>query len=162
MTLGINQQPELLIYEYHKRNFKAISDYCLTANAFQDLPFAAPFLFIYLDQIFPNAKFILTRRDNPEQWYSSLVRFHSKKWSDGVNPPSKEELLKAGYRNQTFAYDTKHIVFNSTDEDLYHKDTLISSYESHNKQPKNISGQSPTLSRLMLVTKEIMCVSVNS
>jgi hypothetical protein len=136
LKLGHQPTAELLIYEYDKRNFAAIADYCHSADAFQDLPFAAPYLYSYLDQMFPNSKFILTERDDAEQWYSSIVRFHSKKWADGVNPPNKEQLLAAGYRNSTFAYDTKKILFHTEDDDLYNKEALIYAYETHNKEVK--------------------------
>src|SRR5690606_32403789 len=80
--MGDQKTGELLFKDWYKRDFKKIIALAKTADAFQDAPFSFPFTFIALDQHFPNAKFILTVRDSPEQWYKSLTTFHSKLWSD--------------------------------------------------------------------------------
>lgn len=90
--LGNQIKAELLIFDWYKRDFRNIIKLCKTADAFQDAPFSLPFTFIKLDQYFKNAKFILTIRDTPEQWYNSLTKFHSKLWLDGKNIISVEEL----------------------------------------------------------------------
>lgn len=88
--IGDQRTAELLHKEWSLRNFKPIVEYCKTAEFFQDIPFSKPFTFVALDQAFPNSKFILTVRDNPEQWYNSLVKFHSKLWGkDGRTPTNK-------------------------------------------------------------------------
>jgi hypothetical protein len=129
--LGNQAKAELLTYDYDTRDFGKIAAFCHSADAFQDLPFAAEFLYVYLDQVFPNAKFILTVRNSPEEWYSSLTRFHSKKWADGNRIPTKADLLNANYRTSTFSYDTKKILFNTGDENLYDKERLIYLYNRH-------------------------------
>lgn len=130
--LGHQPTAEMLVYDYFNRDFSKIIDYCHTADAFQDIPFNSNFLYVHLDQLFPNAKFILTVRDSADQWYDSLVRFHSKKWANGKRAPNKEELLNAKYRTSTFAYDTKNILFGTEDNDLYNKEKLIACYNRHN------------------------------
>src|SRR2546429_7047723 len=58
--LGDQRQGELLLRAYVERNFRPIVEFCLTAEAFQDVPFSLPFTYIALDQSFPNAKFVLS------------------------------------------------------------------------------------------------------
>src|SRR6056297_564727 len=79
-TVGNQRQAELLFDDWVKRKFNRIVRYCHTAQFFQDSPFSLPYTFIVLDQAFPGSKFILTVRDNPEQWYNSLIHFHGKLW----------------------------------------------------------------------------------
>jgi hypothetical protein len=86
-TVGNQRQAELLFDDWVKRDFRRIVRYCRTARFFQDAPFSYPYTFIALDQAFPGSKFILTVRDNAEQWYNSLIRFHGKLWGNGNTPP---------------------------------------------------------------------------
>jgi hypothetical protein len=128
--LGNQIEGELLLHEYGKRNFKTIIDFCHTAEAFQDVPFSLPFLFITLDQIFPNAKFILTIRDSTEQWYNSMVNFHSKIYGGG-KIPTEDDLKNAIYRYKGKPWDSNRILFNTPPGQPYHKPTLFAYYENH-------------------------------
>lgn len=132
--LGNQEKGELLFQDWYKRDFRSIIKLSKTAGAFQDAPFSYPFTFIALDQYFYNAKFILTIRDSPEQWYNSLVTHHSKVWADGVNPPTSEDLKKAKYRYKGFAYEASKTIFKTSDEDPYNKEILIDYYLNHNYQ----------------------------
>lgn len=129
--MGNQVKGELLLEKWYQRDFKSIIDFCKTAQAFQDIPFSLPFTYIFLDAHFKNAKFILTERDTPEQWYESLTTFHSKKWSDGNQIPTVSELKKANYRYQGFAFDFNNFVFGTSETDPYHKETLMNHYLSH-------------------------------
>ena len=71
-TVGNQRQAELLFDDWVKRDFKRIIRYCHTAEFFQDAPFSYPYTFIALDQAFPGSKFILTLRDNADEWYYSF------------------------------------------------------------------------------------------
>lgn len=77
--VGNQREAELLIEDWGKRDFRRLTEYCKTADAFQDVPFSLPFTFQAMDMAFPGSKFILTIRDSADQWYKSLVRFHSKR-----------------------------------------------------------------------------------
>ena len=81
---------------------------------------------------FPNAKFILTIRDDFEQWYDSITRFHSKNWADGVRMPTVEDLKKAAYRYKGDAYVVNRLMFTSPESEPYEKESLRRYYESHN------------------------------
>jgi hypothetical protein len=132
--LGDQRNGELLFKDWYKRDFSSVIKLAKSAEAFQDAPFSFPFTFIALDQNFPNAKFILTVRDSPEQWYNSLLKFHSKLWADGINPPTTEDLKNAKYRYKGFAYEGLKVIFNTPDADIYNKDILIDYYKNHNYQ----------------------------
>lgn len=135
--MGNQAKAEVLIDEYKKRNFNPIYNYCKTAEAFQDAPFSLPFLFIGLDQKFPNSKFILSERSSGEEWYNSLVKFHTKKFSTSDNIPTKKDLINASYRYKGFIYDSIKITYDTADHDLYNKDKLIKIYEEHNQSVKD-------------------------
>jgi hypothetical protein len=46
-----------------------------------------------MDAAFPDSKFILSVRDDADQWYRSLTRFHAKR--RGLDQPPTAEQLKA-------------------------------------------------------------------
>ena len=75
--LGSQPDAELLIKDWEKGDFRRILDYCETADAFQDVPFCLEFTYQILDYAFPDSRFILTVRNTAEEWYESLVRFHT-------------------------------------------------------------------------------------
>lgn len=129
--VGRQSVAEEMLYDYRDRKFDAIVDYCHTAEVFQDIPFSLPYLFVHLDQEFPGSKFILSVRDSEDQWYQSITRFHSKKYKDGTLP-TIDDLKEAEYRWKGFAYETKGIIYNTPDEDLYNKEKMTGFYNDHN------------------------------
>ena len=134
--LGDQQQGELLLLAYAARNFKTIVDFSLTADAFQDAPFSFPFVYLALDQSFPNAKFILSVRDDGDQWYRSLVNFHGNLFGGG-RIPGKEDLRRATYCYPGFIWDAVRLVWNTPEDDPYHKPTLVSLYDRHNSDVRD-------------------------
>ena len=141
--LGNQIKGELLIEDWYKREFAKIIKLCNTADAFQDAPFSLPFTFIKLDQYFTNAKFILTERDSPEQWYNSITKFHSKIWADGENPPDIEQLKNAEYRYKGYAYEVNRMLFNTPENNLYNKEKFIKYYNDHNDFVKEYFRSNP-------------------
>ena len=129
--LGDQLQAESLLPAYAVRNFEPIIEFCLTADAFQDAPFSFPFTYFALDQSFPNAKFILSVRDDADQWYRSLIRFHGNLFAGG-RIPLKEDLVKATYSYPGFVWESNRVLVNTPEDDVYHKPTFISYYERHN------------------------------
>lgn len=129
--LGNQRQGELLLQDYASRNFKKIVEFCLTADAFQDAPFSFPFTYMALDQSFPNAKFVLSVRDDVDQWYRSLVRFHGNLFAGG-RIPVKDDLLRATYCYPGFVWDAIRLVWNTPEDEPYYKPALVSYYERHN------------------------------
>lgn len=130
--VGRQRDAENLLEDWARRDFTKIIRYCRTAQAFQDVPFSLPDTYKAVDQAFPGSKFILTVRDSSEQWYSSLVRFHGKIWANGKTPPTREDLQNATYIYKGRPWIANRLIFNTPEEDPYHKATLLKFYEDHN------------------------------
>lgn len=135
--IGRQREAELLYDEWLLRDFKDLVKYCRRAEFFQDLPFSLPYTYVVLDYAFPNSKFILTERDNSEQWYNSITKFHGRLWSKGdYFPPTAEDLKNADYVYKGFPYKIITTLYGTDDSDLYNKETLIAHYEKHNRSVK--------------------------
>jgi hypothetical protein len=128
---GNQTNGELLIDQWAQRNFQPIIDLCYSADAFQDIPFSLPFTYQALDQAFPNAKFILTVRDNAETWYESLTRFHSKLWTNGRRIPTEKDLKNAFYLRDGYVARMCQCMFDTPNSDPYCKNLLLAHYERH-------------------------------
>jgi len=129
--VGSQRLAELLLDDWVNRDFRSIINYCYTAQAFQDIPFSLPYSFQALDGYFPNSKFILTIRDNAEQWYNSLTQFHAKFFGKG-KIPTINDLKEADYIYPGYIYKIFKWTFNTPEEDPYNKNVLISNYEIYN------------------------------
>ena len=151
--LGDQRKGEALLPAYAVRNFRPIVEFCLTADAFQDAPFSYPFTYMALDQNFPNAKFILSVRDDTEQWYRSLIRFHGNLFAGG-RVPVKEDLVKATYSYPGFVWESTRVLVNTPDDDVYHKPTLISYYERHNADVRDYFRRKSNLLEINISDKE--------
>jgi hypothetical protein len=127
----VGHQPtaEALVGHYKQGNWKPIVSYCRSAQAFQDVPFSLPETFLHLDAAFPRSKFILTVRDTPDQWYESLVGFHSEVFGGG-KVPTKADLQRSNYRRPGWAAELLSIL---PEDDLYNRDLLLAYYNSHNE-----------------------------
>ncbi|WP_155986118.1 sulfotransferase [Thioalkalivibrio sp. AKL10] len=118
---------------YFEGRFEAIVDYCHSAQVFQDVPFSCPGTFRHLDAAFPGSLFILTIRDSPEQWYDSLVRFHSRMFGRDGQIPTADDLRRARYCRKGFLYNT--VRMNGTpDDDPYNAEIMIRNYRRHNRE----------------------------
>ncbi|MTT52803.1 hypothetical protein F1529_09940 [Alcanivorax sp. VBW004] len=132
--IGNQLKAEILTGKYYfESNFQPIINYCKSAQVFQDVPFSYPELYKRLDQAYPGSKFILTVRDNPEQWYRSITRFHAKKFGKDGRIPTVEDLKAAQYVRPGFMYNVIR-VHGTTDEDPYNKDVMIAHYERYNRE----------------------------
>lgn len=134
--VGNQRKAEYLLHDYKKGNFDKIIQYCKTAQVFQDFPFSYWETYKHLDKAFPDAKFILTVRDSPEQWYDSAIRFYSKIFGNG-KIPTKEDLQNATYRWKGRAWESKKMEIDRLglpEDDLYNREILIKSYIDYNQQ----------------------------
>ena len=98
--LGPQREAELLLDAATEGRGEEIVSFCSRADAFQDIPFNLPFVYRSLDDAFPNSRFILTVRDSPEQWFRSLVAFHSNLLGLEGGVPSELDLARAAYRDE--------------------------------------------------------------
>jgi Sulfotransferase domain len=135
--MGDQVRAELLIHDYAKRNWKPIVEYCKKADAFQDVPFSLPFTFQILDYAFPGSKFILSMRNNADEWYQSLIRFHLKVHGGKGAVPTKEDLQKAKYRYNGYAWEVNRIIHNTPDNEPYEKEKVIQFYNELNNAAIN-------------------------
>lgn len=130
--VGDQRRAECLDIAYRKRDFEKIVKYCFSAEVFQDFPFSYPETFRYMDLAFPDAKFILTIRDNPEQWYNSIKSFYTKLFSMGPELTSND-LKKAKYVRKGWMYQNVVEAFCTPEDDPLNKEILISSYLNYNE-----------------------------
>jgi hypothetical protein len=130
--VGNQTEGEWMFESWFNREFSCLNKFCEKADAFQDMPFCMPFTFAYLDQVFPNSKFILTIRDSAEQWYQSFLSFHAKLYASDKKVPTDNDLKRADFLYKGFTYRAFKAQYNTPDNDLYNKEILIKEYETHN------------------------------
>jgi hypothetical protein len=131
MVVGEQWLAERLIHDWGRRDYRRLFWYCLTAQAFQDVPFSWPFTFQALDIRFPGSKFILTVRDTPEEWYASMMRFYQSRF--GIGPrPSLEELKKVAYIHPGYFLEAVRLLYQTQEDDLLKPQALMARYMSHN------------------------------
>jgi hypothetical protein len=120
--------------DWGKRDFTRIIRYCHTADAFQDVPFSYHYTFQALDTAFPGSKFILTIRDSEEQWYQSVVRFHSMRLEKrtGVRRiPTVEDIKADPYVRPGWLWRSRELL-GTESGDPFDREVLIGYYNRHN------------------------------
>ena len=122
-----------LLDSYLAKDFDHIAKFCKRAQVFEDVPFSLPELYKELDKAYPNSKFILTVRDNSEQWYKSVVKFLSKLFGKG-SIPTVEDFKNAKYIEKGWAWKLFREMYSTPESDLFNKEKLIEKYEDHNKK----------------------------
>lgn len=131
--VGDQWEAESLMDDWAVRNFDRIIRYCETADAFQDVPFSLDFTYQILDHAFPGSKFILTIRKSAEEWYRSLVRFHSNLMGlKGV--PTVEDLKHFPYHEKGWMWKQQQHIFGATEATLYDEKLYKAYYINHNNQ----------------------------
>lgn len=133
--MGHQPTAERLMEDWGKREFKRIINYCHTADAFQDMPFSYPYTYQALDAAFPGSKFILSVRDSADQWYQSVVRFHSMRLEKrtGVKRiPTLDDLKSDPNLFKGFAWRVRELV-GTTGEEAYPEQELKTYYNRHNE-----------------------------
>lgn len=133
LEFGLQARGELLFRDWLCRDFRRIVQLAQTADAFQDIPFSLDYTFVALDQHFPGAKFILTVRDDAEQWYRSITRFHSKVVNGGKHLPTAEEMKNFDYRYRGYLWETCHGIYGIDEQNTYDRDRCIAYYQRHNQ-----------------------------
>jgi len=130
---------------YPRGDWQAITEFARTADFHQDLPFSAAGTYRALDEAFPAARFILTRRSSAEEWYESLTRFHAAKFGDGTHPPTADQLKAAAYRYPGFMWDANRALYPSPPEEPYRRDDLIGWYHQHLADARTYFAGRPNL-----------------
>lgn len=134
---------ELLADDFYLNGeFDPIIKYCSYFSAFQDIPFSWPNTYQVMDRAFPNARFILTVRDSPEQWYQSLVRFQSRRFGADGRLPTLEDLRSAEYVRPGFVYRNKSVWADELQRNPYDREVLIRSYNDYvSELERHFSGR---------------------
>jgi len=134
--VGNQREAELLIEDWGQRDFRRLIQYCHTADAFQDIPFSYPYTFQAMDAAFPESKFILTVRDSSDQWYQSLVRFHSKRVEQLTSEqrvPTLEDVRSDPYIHEGYLWRVRELVAAASgSKEAYPETELKQHYEWHN------------------------------
>jgi hypothetical protein len=156
-SVGSQAVGEILAEEWtlHGRTDRIIN-FCYTADAFQDAPFNRHGLFKELDKAFPRSKFILTVRDTPEQWFDSLVRFHTKKFSsDKSRPPDEEDKRNALYRYKGYMLDNALNVWDYPKVPMYDQTAYKKKYIDYNESVRDyFRGRPDDFIEINLARKE--------
>jgi tetratricopeptide (TPR) repeat protein len=130
--MGLQARGEMLKGDWAKRDFARIISLCRTADAFQDVPFSNAFTFQAVDAAFPGSKFILTIRDSAQQWFDSLIRFHTKIIDKG-RLPTADDLRSFEYRYKGFLWDAFVATYGDDESLLYNRDAYVANYLQHNR-----------------------------
>jgi len=122
---------ENLIPAYARGQWEPILELASTAEFFQDVPFSTADVYPYLDQHFPEGKYILTKRKSAAVWVDSLTKFHSQKFGTGGQVPSPAELKAATYRYPGYMFESMQAIFKTPENDMYNREKLLKWYEDH-------------------------------
>ncbi len=130
--MGLQARGEMLRGDWAKRDFTRIVALCRTADAFQDMPFSHADTFRAVDAAFPGARFILTVRASPEEWFDSLVRFHTRIVGKG-RLPTADDLREFDYRYKGFLWEAFVDSYGGDERLLYNRDLYVANYIEHNR-----------------------------
>lgn len=143
-AMGNQAEGELLIGAWLKRDFGPILDFSDTASCFKDIPYSLPFTYIPLAAKYPDAKFVLTVRDTPEQWLESFVR-NAIDMMEPHRLPTVEDLKNDPYHYPGWHYDVHCRVIPGTDKDPFHRKNLLRFYMNHLYSVKSFFRDDPRL-----------------
>ncbi len=131
--MGSQKIGEKLRKEWMVRDFKNLVKFCKTADAFQDVPFSNDYTYQILDYEFPNSKFILTIRGSKDEWYNSLINFHTKAIGKG-RIPTADDLKEYFYNYKGSLWDGQRIKFGIDESTLYDYKIYTDQYDNHNNR----------------------------
>jgi hypothetical protein len=117
---------------------------------FQDVPFSLPNFYKSLDTEFENAKFILTVRNDENQWYESLIRFHKQEFNN-LQEPHNIKYVYQGWLTKTL-----NKAYGSPKYDSYNPQILKQSYINH---IENVTEYFLKTNKLLILNLEIDKVS---
>lgn len=146
--VGLQRPAELLMEDWSRRDFRKLIAYCHTADAFQDVPFSHDYTFQAMDLAFPGSKFILFIRDDENQWYKSVVRFHSKRFQQRngeFRTPDWEEIGQDSYVYKGYLYNNQILVYgeNVVEGDPWDEVRLKRHYLLHNTRVRDYFRNRP-------------------
>lgn len=121
---------ERLLPHWLRRDFDAIVAHAAGADAFQDIPFSLPFTYQALHMAYPQARFVLSLRDSPQEWYDSVLRFTRR--IHGGSLPTARQLRDSGYGYPGFLHDAQFgTVPGLTEADPFDRAAHLRFYTAH-------------------------------
>lgn len=132
--MGSQKVGESLIEDWAQRKFDNLVKFCNTADAFQDVPFSLDYTYQILDHAFPGSKFILSVRNNSEEWYESLTRFHTKIVGKNRLPTAEDLKQHPYYEKAGWLWRAHEVMFGIDEHSVYNKEIYIQFYEMHNQR----------------------------
>jgi hypothetical protein len=153
-------QESLLSHVLSSGRYDVLRKFVARYDAFQDVPFSSEELYVALDALFPNSKFVLTLRD-PSDWHSSLVRFHKKVFGFENIEETGPEFWE-GIRGNYFFEEHKRLVtrvINGREtvdwKLMYDRDYCISNYTQRNDRIIRYFRQRPKDLLTIDITKTV-------
>ena len=143
--MGDQPTAELLMEDWGRRDFRSLIRYCYSADAFQDVPFSYHYTFQAMDHAFPGSKFILTVRDSDEQWYRSVLRFHTMRLRSraGIDRiPTLDDIRNDPYRAPGWIWRNRELVGIESQESFPEAE-LKYYYNRHNEIVKDYFRHRP-------------------
>ena len=132
-VVGDQREAEELYDKYFFNDqFDPIVEYCKTAEVFQDVPFSYFKTLEHVDKAFPESKFILTIRDDANQWYESLTKFHAKKFGKNGRIPTASDLENSSHIRKGFMRNTIK-AHGTSSAAPYDKEIMCNHYIEHNE-----------------------------
>lgn len=142
LKVGKYSTAELFIHDWAKQDYRKIIRFCRWSDAFQDVPFSYPGTYEAMDKAFPGSKFILTVRKDADEWFDSLVRFHTKIVGKG-RIPTADDLRQHQYRYSGYLWDTARLRYGANETTLYNRELYTRCYEEHNRKIREYFKDSP-------------------
>ncbi|MFT4848225.1 MAG: hypothetical protein ACI8Q1_001832 [Parvicella sp.] len=139
------QEGEILFADVIEGRMNKLKTYCRKYEAFQDIPFSMPGFYKKLYALYPNARFILTTRNNSDVWYKSLTEFHSRVFNNGNGIPNKDDLLASNYIYKGYAYESIVKLFGA---ELYNEKFYKAIYDQHIEDVSNFFDGKPNCKTL--------------
>jgi hypothetical protein len=96
LTVGDQAAGEMTSFSARRGRYQPLIEYCQSADAFQDSPFAQGRIYVALDAIFPESRFILTVRE-PSEWFHSFATFTAKRYGVASGRITRELVEKDSY-----------------------------------------------------------------
>ncbi len=169
LQVGDQDRGELTSYNARRGRYEALIAYVNTAEAFQDSPFAEGQIYVALDALFPNSKFILTVRDSAD-WYRSLHQFTAKRYGLAPDGPIPRESLEGdNYLVPTYSLEAHCSMYLTGAPDytttparpaevawdkLYDRDHYVAAYEARNAAVRDYFKHRPDQLLEIDLTKE--------
>lgn len=122
-----------MIESYKIWDLRRITGFCRSADAFQDGPFSRHYTFMFLGQAYPGSRFVLTVRDDEEEWYGSFTRFYSKLYGENGGLPTAADLRKAWRNPERTVWDNMTARMHLDESVPYDRDILTDYYLQHNR-----------------------------